>query len=70
MVSKEKKSNDNFLTQIGAPARRALENNGIDTLEKLARFSEKEILQFHGMGKTTIPKLSEALKSKGLSFRK
>ena len=70
MVSKEKKSNDNFLTQIGAPARRALENNGIDTLEKLARFSEKEILQFHGMGKTTITKLSEALKSKGLSFRK
>ena len=69
-MRKEKKTNDNFLSLIGAPARRALENNGIDTLEKLSKFSEKEILRFHGMGKTTIPKLSEALKAKGLSFRK
>jgi len=70
IMSKEKKSNENFLSLLGTPAKRALENNGIDTLEKLSKFSEKEILQFHGIGKTTIPKLTDALKAKGLSFKK
>lgn len=69
-MSKEKKSNDNFLSLLGAPARRALENSGINTLEKLSKFTEKEILKLHGMGKSTIPKLSDALKAKGLSFKK
>jgi DNA-directed RNA polymerase alpha subunit len=61
---------DSSLPFISAPANRALENNGIDTLEKLSEFKEKEILQFHGIGKTAIPKLSAALKGKGLSFKK
>jgi hypothetical protein len=69
-MTKEKKSNVDFLSGIGAPAKRALENNGINTLEKLSKFSEKEILQLHGVGKTAIPKLSASLKAKGLSFRK
>ncbi len=65
-MSKEKKTNDSFLSLIGAPAKRALENNGIGTLEKLSKFSEKEILKLHGMGKTSIPKLTAALKAEGL----
>jgi DNA-directed RNA polymerase alpha subunit len=69
-MKNEKKVDDNFLPQIGAPAKRALENNGINTLEKLSGFTEKEILQFHGMGKSSIPKLADALKAKGLSFKK
>jgi uncharacterized protein YdhG (YjbR/CyaY superfamily) len=54
---------------ISAPARRALGNNGIKTLEQLSKHSEAEILKFHGIGKTAIPLLQKALKEKGLSFK-
>lgn len=69
-MSKEKKPNDNFLSLLGAPARRALENDGIDTVQKLSGFTEKEILKLHGIGKSSIPILVAALKAKGLSFKK
>ncbi|EES72144.1 helix-hairpin-helix domain-containing protein [Paenibacillus sp. MB22_1] len=58
-----------FLSRLSAPARRALEANGVTTLEKLAELSEQEVLRFHGMGPASIPKLKEALRSKGLTFR-
>ncbi|CAM3877682.1 hypothetical protein [Mesobacillus thioparans] len=66
---KERKPNSGFLSRLGAPARRALENNGILTLEKLSEFTEKEILQLHGMGPTSLPKLRAALKEERLSFK-
>jgi predicted RecB family nuclease len=66
----ERKPQDNFLSLIGTPARRALEREGVTTLEKLSERSEDEILQFHGMGPSTIPKLRGALETKGLTFRK
>ena len=59
-----------FLSAISATARRALENNAIDTLKKLAKKSEKEILELHGIGPSSIPKLREALQSQGLFFKK
>jgi hypothetical protein len=65
----EKAPKNGFLSLLVAPARRALENQAIDSLEKLALFSEEEILQIHGMGPSSIPKLREALKNKGLSFK-
>jgi predicted RecB family nuclease len=58
-----------FLSILSAPARRALENNGITSLETLSNFSEKEILQFHGIGPASLPKLRSALKDNDLSFR-
>lgn len=58
-----------FLAEIGAPARRALEYNAINSFEKLATFSEKEVLKFHGMGKSSIPKLKKMLEEVGLKFR-
>ncbi|MCL4638473.1 MULTISPECIES: DNA-directed RNA polymerase subunit alpha C-terminal domain-containing protein [Olivibacter] len=61
---------EDFLAAIAAPARRALENQGITTLRKLASFSEKEILSLHGMGPGSIPKLKQKLEEKGLAFRK
>ncbi len=70
ICEKERKPKDGFLSLLGAPARRALENNGIKTLEKLSTFSEKEILEFHGMGPSSIPKLLLALKKEGLEFKK
>ncbi|MES1217108.1 MAG: DUF1801 domain-containing protein [Bacteroidota bacterium] len=59
-----------FLSSIGAPAKRALEQKGITTLKKLSSFTEDELLQLHGFGKSTIPKLQLALKAGGLTFKK
>ena len=66
----ERKPKEGFLKDLSAPARRALENNSIKTLEELAQLSEKQILSFHGMGKASLPKLRAVLSSKGLSFKK
>jgi uncharacterized protein YdhG (YjbR/CyaY superfamily) len=67
--TEKKNPNDGFLSLLSAPARRALENNEIKTLAQLAKFSEKEILEFHGMSKNSIPKLKEALAGQGLKFK-
>ena len=69
ICEKERKPIDNFLSLIGAPARRALEREGIKTLDKLTSYSEKDMLALHGMGKSSIPKLKEALTKSGLSFK-
>lgn len=55
---------------LSAPARRALQNNGITTLPGLAKYTESEILSFHGIGKTAIPILQKALKENKLKFQK
>jgi len=70
VCEKERRPNNGFLALLSAPARRALENNGISTVKDLSAFSEKEVLKFHGMGKTSIPKLEAALKEQGLTFKK
>jgi hypothetical protein len=70
ICEKEKKPNTGFLSIISSPARRALERESIDTPLKLSKWSEKEILELHGMGPGSIPILKSALKEKGLSFRK
>jgi hypothetical protein len=59
-----------FLSTLGAPARRALEKEGIKNLRQLSSYSEKQILLLHGMGKASLPKLREALNQEGLAFRK
>jgi uncharacterized protein YdhG (YjbR/CyaY superfamily) len=65
-----RKLQDGFLSLLSAPARRALEKNGITTLQQLSRVSEKEVLLLHGMGPASLPKLRSALQNSGLSFRK
>ena len=69
VCEEERKPKDGFLSLLSSPARRALEHNGITSLKQLSGFSEKEILKLHGLGKASIPKLKEALKEKGLSFK-
>lgn len=66
---KESTPKNKFLSLLSSPARRALENNGVTSLEELSNFSEKEILEFHGMGPASLPKLRSSLKEVGLSFR-
>jgi len=70
ICERESKPKEGFLSLISAPARRALENNGIFTLNELAQFTEKEILKQHGMGPGSMPKLRKALEDAGLSFSK
>ena len=65
----ERKPKDGFLSILAAPARRALENKGIKTLKQLSKFSEEEILNLHGMGPASIPKLRSALEAEGLTFK-
>lgn len=64
----KRKPKDGFLSLLGAPARRALENARITTLDQLSKYSEKEIFKLHGIGKTTIPILKQQLENAGLKF--
>jgi hypothetical protein len=62
--------NDQFLLGIlAAPARRALEREEIDTLEKLSDYSEEDILKLHGFGKNAMDKLKNHMKEHQVSFR-
>lgn len=63
------KPDEGFLAQLSAPARRALMSEGIDSLNQLAKYTQKEILDLHGIGPSSIPKLKSALADKGLCFK-
>lgn len=69
MCEQERRPQNGFLSLLTAPARRVLENNGITTLQQLSTFREAEILQFHGMGSSLVPKFRKALAEKGLILR-
>jgi len=64
----EKKPESGFLSMLSAPARRALEREGILTLENLSTYSPAQLLALHGLGKASIPILEKELKTAGLSF--
>jgi len=59
-----------FPAKLSAPALRALLNAKIISLKDLSKHTEAEILELHGMGPGSIPKLRAALKAKGLRFKK
>ncbi|MFC5986417.1 hypothetical protein [Marinicrinis lubricantis] len=48
---------------------RALEREGITSLERLSEYTEAGILKLHGIGPSSIPKLRNALDEVGLSFK-
>lgn len=58
------------LPRLAAPALRALDRAGIQSLAQLARHSHAEIAELHGMGPSALSKLQEALKARRLAFRK
>jgi len=61
---------NNFLQGIIAmPARRALAKEKIDSLGKLAGYSETELMEFHGFGKNTILKLKNHMKENNISLK-
>lgn len=57
------------LPKIAAPAMRALASVRVTSVEDLARFSEKEISELHGMGPNALGKLKEAMKAAGVEFK-
>lgn len=64
----ESKPDSGFLALLSAPARRALENEGIVTLDQLSGFTEREILKLHGVGKASLPTLRKLLAEASMSF--
>lgn len=70
LCEKNNKAKTGFLSELAAPARRALEGKNISTLHQLAKYSEQEIAALHGMGPSTIKKLKVQLSEKKLSFKK
>ncbi len=60
----------NDLPKLAAPAQRALAGAGIQYLQQLTKFSEKEIKELHGIGPNALVQLRRALAEKGLSFAK
>lgn len=58
-----------FLLKLSAPARRAIENAGIKNVQQLSKYSEADLKKLHGLGPSSIPKLKEALKQKGLKLK-
>lgn len=58
-----------ILRSLGAPARRALEREGLTTASQLAQSTEREILSLHGVGPASLPALRKALAVEGLAFK-
>nr|WP_144928248.1 RNA polymerase alpha subunit C-terminal domain-containing protein [Paenibacillus bovis] len=67
--NKEDKPNNGFLSKLSSPARNALVHEGIDTLQKLSTYTEKEILKIHGIGRASIPTMRKLLEEEGLAFK-
>jgi DNA repair protein RadC len=43
------------IEKLSQPAQRALLNAGIDSLEKLKKISDQDLLKLHGFGKASLP---------------
>jgi DNA-directed RNA polymerase alpha subunit len=69
VCEKERMPDDDFLSLLAAPARRALESKGISNLKQLSEYRESDILRLHGMGKSGLSKLKELLNKTGASFK-
>ena len=61
---------DAFPPGLGGPALRALAQAGIRSVADLARWTERDLGQLHGMGSTGAEALRAALGAAGLTFRK
>ncbi len=63
-----KRTQSDFPEKISAPALRALLNAKITKLSNLAKFTEKEISEFHGMGPKALGQLKVEMKKRKLAF--
>lgn len=54
--------------RLSKPAKRALINNGIRSARDLASWSQRDVMQLHGIGPSALPILEDALQASGLGF--
>jgi DNA-directed RNA polymerase alpha subunit len=57
---------DELRNSLARPAQRALANAGISSYEDLARLTEHEIAQLHGIGKNALTRITAALEVTGM----
>lgn len=69
ICDKENKPESGFLSKLSSPARNALIHEGVNTLQELSKFTEKEILKIHGIGPASIPTMKKSLEEEGVSFK-
>jgi hypothetical protein len=69
LSERDRAPNREFLSRLTAPARRALEREGIKTVRNLSRCTKRQILRLHRMGPSTLPRLKQALQEAGLTFK-
>ncbi|MBL1220536.1 hypothetical protein JET18_06780 [Chryseobacterium sp. L7] len=63
------KTNQFLSGVIAVPARKSLEREKIDSLEKLSHYSEEEIMKLHGFGKNAMEKLKNHMREHEISFK-
>lgn len=61
---------DILLQKLAKPAQRAIRSLGITTIEQLSKYSEKQVIELHGLGKNAMNIIKQTLNDNGLFFRK
>ncbi|UBM60253.1 hypothetical protein LAG90_06305 [Marinilongibacter aquaticus] len=69
VCEKEREVDQEFLRVLSAPARRALESEGIATLLQLSQCKASDLLNLHGFGPSSVPKLKKVLSEHNMAFR-
>lgn len=59
---------DIILQKLAKPAQRAIQNEGITTIEQLSKYSEKEFSELHGIGKNAMSIIKQIMSEYGLTF--
>jgi len=59
---------EEFLQKLSNPARNALLYEKIDSFDKLASLTEKQVLAIHGVGPKSLPTMKDALNQNNRTF--
>ena len=57
-----------LLQKLAKPAQRAIQNEGLTTMEQLSEYSEKEFSELHGIGKNALNIIKQIMGENGLTF--
>lgn len=69
LICDKEKLKAGIFADMGSPVRRALDHARIKTLKQLARHTEQEILNMHGVGPSSMQLFKKKLKNDGFSFK-
>jgi hypothetical protein len=60
---------DSLMKKLAKPAQRALDAEGITSIDQLSKYSEKELLALHGMGRNGLNVIKLTLLESGRSLK-